>query len=378
MKIIDIKNNCGLPFFGMQINTDGAITPCCMYKPNLEPEFKKYKINEFDEWWNHGMKRVQKNFLDGSPPQGCETCFDHKRDITSGLRYSATEFYLLDNTEYKPTKTPEWLDLRFGNYCNLKCIMCHADLSSQIEAEQKLHLSKFNSIGIQPNFIDHLTWWEDPVIFPQVLDIVSRAKFISFSGGEPLLTPQLYDILDAISDECYVDINTNITRLTDKHIDAFKKRKEMKIAISLDGIGSHHEYIRSGSNWKTIEDNINKIVDLPNVRVVFTYLLQHTSIYTFPSFYNFIKQYNKSLQLSTVYSGSIKSNTMTIDSVPEVDVDIFRNWLKQNPTPHDETLYQWLDMYSFNADAHDSFREYINLLDSIRNTDFCATFKPSW
>ena len=374
-----IFDNCILPLYGMEILPDGKIKTCCMYQPDFEPEHKVYDISEYDEWWNHGVKRIQDTFANGEVPKGCKICYDHDNNITSGLRRGSTIFFKHLYAKDVARPSPEWLELKFGNYCNLKCIMCSAGLSSQIENEQRAHLPKFEAIEIYPNFIKHLKWWEDPKIFPKVLEIAKNAKYISFSGGEPLMAPQILEILEAIDREkCLIRINTNLTRLNYEHLKIFSTIKNIEVAVSLDGVEEHHEYVRFGSSWHTIENNITKILNIQNVKLIFTYLLQHTSIYTFPRFYNLIKKYNKSIIMSTVYDNSIKFGGLTINSVPPNEIEKFTEWLKNNPTLYDPILYKWLNMYKFTNEAHLSFVEYINLIDSIRNTDFKKTFNINW
>lgn len=378
MKIIDIKNNCILPFNGMQIDTDGRISPCCMYKNDYDPEHKIYKINEYQDYWTVDAPRIQKEFLNGGYAKGCDTCFNTTNDITSGLRYNITKNY----RKFHQTETPQWLDLRFGNYCNLKCIMCHTDLSSQIHLEQHSNYEKFKAIGITPIEFKQFPWWEDPEIFSTVLGIVKQATYISFSGGEPLLTKQLYQVLEVANPNAIISFNTNLTSLTDKHIEALKKFRDVKINVSLDGVNEHHEYIRHGAKWSVIENNIFKLLQFKNIKVSITYLLQHTSIYTFPNFYSFIKQlssYNIRTEISTVYSQSVGGlDSMTINSVLPEEVDKFRQWFRENLNDFQDIIAQWLDMYKFNPEAHQKFKDYVLLLDQLRGCNFRTTFNPTW
>ena len=376
---MDIKNNCSLPFTGIQIDTDGRLSPCCMYKNEFDPDAKIYKIDQYQEYWSKEAPRIQQGFANNNYSKGCNTCFDLKNDITTKLRHFATETFFFKSNNLIQTNTPEWLDLRFGNYCNLKCIMCHANLSSQIYAEQFSNLEKFNSIGIKPAEFNCLSWWEDPQLLNIVFDMVQKAKYISFSGGEPLLAKQFYDILTHTNKDCTIVINTNLTKLTDRHLETLKEFQNVKINVSLDGVGKHHEYIRYGSKWSTIESNLLKLKENKKLTVSLTYLLQHTSIYTFPDFLNFINELNCEVTLSTVYSESVGGNhMMTINSVLPNKVDSFRSWLISHPNRYQRNLKQWLNMYEFNQEAHIQFKKYVNLLDELRGCNFNSTFDTGW
>jgi sulfatase maturation enzyme AslB (radical SAM superfamily) len=357
-----------------------------MYKLPFNTTEKIYNVREFDQWHTVGIKKIQQDFLNGTPSEGCAVCFG--KEITSGLRQKATDrFFRLrpDTTEFAPTANPTWLDLKFGNFCNLKCIMCHPESSSQIATEYQKNKSKFLNIKVDhPQEGNDDRWWEEPDTFNRVLEKVKHADYISLAGGEPFLVKQIFDILEHAPRTCYINISTNLTRLTDQHIDAITSRqsrpltladqKELGIAVSLDGIGVHHEYIRHGSDWETIDQNIRKIINLPNVRVIFTYLLQHTSIYTYKNFYNYIKQFGKEVQISTVNSMSIAPNIMTIDSVPPHQVQLFAEWYNATPEAHDDVITQWLQMYRYNSDANAQFEQYIALLDQLRGCNFNSAF----
>ena len=74
----------------------------------------------------------------------------------------------------------------------------------------------------------------------------------------------------------------------------------------------------------------------------------------------------------------IANDVMTINSVPPIDVDKFRTWHKENPTPYDDVINTWLNKYQFDPWAHKKFREYIALLDDIRGCNFTEVFQPNW
>lgn len=378
-------NQCILPFTGMHIHTDGMLAPCCMYKSSFDPTEKKYNIREFDQWQTDVATKLQQQFLNGTTPKGCSVCFNTTKEITSGLRYWSTDRFFdlrkipIGEEKFAPTEHPSWLDLKFGNFCNLKCIMCHPESSSQIATEYKKNKSKFLQIGVNHAHegIDD-RWWEEPETFGRVLEQVKHADYISLAGGEPLLVKQIFDIFEHAPRNCVININTNLSKLTDQHIDAISKRVAPTIiSVSLDGIGAHHEYIRYGSDWETIDSNIRKIVDLPDVRVVFTYLLQNTSLYTYMNFHNYIKQFNHEVQISTVNSGSISPGIMTINSASPPKVERFRNWYDATPEAHHPVIDQWLKMYRYDIGENVKFKQYISLLDELRGCNFAETFNTT-
>jgi len=373
----NIDNYCVLPFRGMQVWTDGSVKPCCAYQQHNHVG-KLYSFNEYDAWWTSGLKDLRQNFIDGDPPKSCSFCFN-KQFQNAGVRTQSN--WLVDTIpDYTVTQSPEFIDITFGNICNLKCIMCGSYASSRIESEYQKYQHKFDTIGIRNLPIPKKDpWWEDPIQIDKMVNIVSGARFVNFSGGEPLLAPALINLLEAIPKTCFVEINTNCTRLTDQHVQLFK-RLHGRISISLDGIGAHHEYVRHESSWATIEKNIHRLLEInnPQLEIAFSYVLQHTSVYSFPNFWKYFKNFSNHIRISEVVPNTIKPGMMTINSVLPVNVDIFREWHKDNPTPYDSVINAWLDNYQFNVVAHENFKEYVTTLDEIRGCSFCDTFKCCW
>lgn len=373
------SNYCALPFRGMQIYTDGTLKPCCMYSQH-DHVGKLYDISEYTEWWTAGLTDLRNNFVNQKIPKSCSLCFN-KEFQNSGVRVNVNNWLVNNQVDYNTSQTPEHLDITFGNVCNLKCIMCSSLSSSRVETEYQQHKSKYNQIGITQPIMPKLhKWWEDPKILDNVLQIISRARYVNFSGGEPLLTTQLIDMLKVIPKNCQVEINTNLTKLTDEHIDCLNKFDLARISISLDGIGQHHEYIRHESNWNVIKNNIDRLFSakIKNLEIAFSYILQHTSIYTFPDFWHYMKNFDNVIRISEVVPNTIKKNLMTINSVHPDDVRKFKKWLISNPNRYSQTLETWLDNYKFDSNSLEEFKQYVATLDQIRGCNFKETFQPCW
>lgn len=373
---------CSLPFRGMQIECDGELKPCCLYKPHLDKNIKQYHISEYKTWWAEHLEPLRATVLEDKIDPGCSYCFDPATK-DHPMKTGADRMF---NYSEETSATPEWLDIRFGNYCNLKCIMCSPHNSSQIEQEYNNNKSEYNRQQIfynsdWKNFTsqDKLKdWWDDEASFQQVVEIVNRAKYINFSGGEPLMMPALYTLLDAISPDCVVTFNTNLTKVSNRAIETFKKFRNIILSVSLDGTGAHHEYIRSGSNWNELDANIRKVCELDNVTVNFSYLLQHTSVYTWPAMWNYLKQFNRHIMVHSVYPGTISDGMLTQQSVSPEDMQKFAEWHNANSTPYDSEITNWINSYEFDPVKHQQYRDYVSMLDRMRGCNFAETFKPSW
>ena len=212
-----------------------------------------------------------------------------------------------------------------------------------------------------------------------VKNIARNARLVTFSGGEPLLVPEVIDILDAMDPlpNTYVTFSTNLTWVTDKFLNSIAKFPLVKIMVSLEGIEEHNDYIRYGSKWGTILENINKIKNLPNVHLVISSVLQHTSIYSLPKLLVFVNDLGlPSIQLNEIYINSYPdTGVLGINSAPPEKVNNFRTWLDNYSGVGKQQLLFWIDNYKYSPELNEKFNIYIDMLDQIRDTKFNLIFK---
>lgn len=108
--------------------------------------------------------------------------------------------------------------------CNLKCKHCYADSDSK-KYEGELNINEAKA------FIDDLKAFNVPVIL--------------FSGGEPLLRENFFDILKYTSEKgIRSTISTNGTLLDKDVCQNLRKMDVGYVGVSLDGIGSKHDEFR--------------------------------------------------------------------------------------------------------------------------------------
>tara|TARA_B110001454_G_scaffold214900_1_gene235430 strand:+ start:640 stop:1821 length:1182 start_codon:yes stop_codon:yes gene_type:complete len=384
---------CKAPFKTAVIDTDGFLMPCCEFmkhKSKLDP----YKLNAkntkmFKDWWGKGLDPLREKMINGEIDPGCEYCISKEKNPNiSNLRIQTNKMipdtfeeikndYLQNKREY-----PKQVELRLGNYCNLKCTMCGPYASSSILAEYKMHKKQYNEYGIESN-------WEDPNMPKDwytyehnketLMDVVSKASMIHFGGGEPFISPMIVEVLEAIDPKTYLKFNTNMTRINDKVLEALKKFDTIEIEASIDGTGQHNDYIRYGSNWNSIIENFKKLKTYNNISVNIYYILQHTSLFTLKNVIEFTNDIDIRMYVGEVYYGSVDgSGHLTINSASINDINNFKTWFNSCSFKQKNAVQTWLDSYKPNANLHNRFKEYVNMLDSIRGTNFVKTFNPSW
>ena len=108
--------------------------------------------------------------------------------------------------------------------CNLRCVHCYADSHAE-------------------RYPGELTWEQCCAVIDDLADYKVNALLLS--GGEPLLHPQLPQILQRATEKgLKVTISTNGTRITPEYARMFKDLGVAYVGISLDGIGAVHDQFR--------------------------------------------------------------------------------------------------------------------------------------
>ena len=96
-------------------------------------------------------------------------------------------------------------------------------------------------------------------------------------------------------------------------------------------------------------------------------------MYALPGLVDFAKQHKLHVQITTVSGYPY----LTLDSVPEQDLIAFKSWAEQNTKINQAQRSLIVNLTStakFDATLSQKFKEYINLLDGIRGTDYFSVF----
>jgi len=361
----------------MVIETDGTLLPCCEYKypaPNYKSE---NNFATFDTWWTVENEHLRQDMLTDTHNEGCTYC-KNKESIPgqSHLRQHHNKFHPIRDNNYTPEI--ERIEIRFGNYCNLKCLMCGPYASSSLGEEYVRNAELFSSNDFKIYNVKTIRWWEEPGALDKLYSIVRNIKDIHMTGGEPMMIPEVVDILNSIENtDVKVTFNTNMTRFTDKVFTALSRFKTVEIYASLEGADAHNDYIRYGSKWETILQAVDTIKKYPNIKLSINTVLQHSSIYTLPGLIKYATENNIKINFTEVYPGSGygSGGYLTVNSAAPEDVEKFKSYLKENPNT---TLESWINRYSFDTAQHTKFQKFVEITDKIRGVSFQQMFNPTW
>jgi sulfatase maturation enzyme AslB (radical SAM superfamily) len=167
---------------------------------------------------------------------------------------------------------PVYFDIRLNNICNLKCRMCSGYFSSAIAREE------VELFGNKNHMQSSMGSSQRQVALKEILNFLPQAEAIYFAGGEPLLSSEHYEILDALiacgNTDVKINYNTNFTTLQYRSrnvLELWKQFTNITIGASIDAYGVVAEYVRHGTVWETIESNLELVKSqCPHVNLTVT------------------------------------------------------------------------------------------------------------
>ena len=378
---------------------------------------------------NDYMRSVRKTMLEGKVPASCTKCFKEEQEGISSKRIWETGTWHYEEGIDIPeliAQTAEdgsvpyqlqYLDLRLGHTCNLKCIMCSPHDSSMWVPEHKKIWPIIQSPLIKKQMDwtagDFNNYWhENPEFWDQIYDQIPNIKQLYFAGGEPLLIKEHKIFLLEIIKRGYAKnislrYNTNGILVNDEIIAIWEHFRKVKVGISLDGINERVGYIRYPTDFAEVEKNLWRLENTPdNIQTNIALAVQILNIKHIPEFIKWkIKSGFKKLNFDKNAAGQTSGGGicgvhllwiptwLSLRVLPKEDKaevrQLFANlqeWLWKNYTqdrefwednPYGwkrwEGILDWMD-----AEDHTNllpdFREYITALDRQRGTDFKSTF----
>jgi molybdenum cofactor biosynthesis enzyme MoaA len=293
------KTFCMHPFTGLATREDGAVKVCCRSHP-----VGFIQDRSLEEIWNNDtMQRIRKQVLNNERPAECAPCFNLEDQGVESLRQRhikgeipEARINLYPNTplqEIMPFKFPT-IEIKMNNLCNLKCRMCNpmdstswndwSEVEEHYKKEDNFLVQKIIDLNLKKkpfldSFVDTPNWWAS---FEKLLPYFRR---VEFAGGEPLMDPTHYKILDMLApygDRIEIKYATNLTMLGKNNRTIWEywpKFKSVAVNVSIDGIGNSYEYIRGNASWAELVNNIRQIQTIPNVsRIVGAVAVQVSNI----------------------------------------------------------------------------------------------------
>ena len=276
---------CVLPWISLEASPIGTVRPCCLADDEiLDDNGNKFELATavFADIQNSNhMQQLREGFLAGQKPQTCRKCWNEERSGRTSKRMHTLDrlkHTLKDNQWSTDAKPLMFLDLKLGNICNLKCRICGSWSSSQFASEEIAWLPREEQKSSHAYQMLRAGAWlkENTQFWSQIDSVLTDIRYIEFTGGEPFMIDQHFDMLQGIVDrgianQVEIHYNTNGTLFPDRGPDIWKHFKTVEIAFSIDDVGDRFEYQRSNADWAVVLDNITSFQylqsQMPNLQL---------------------------------------------------------------------------------------------------------------
>lgn len=212
--------------------------------------------------------------------------------------------------------SPTILEVFFKNTCNMSCLYCLPELSSQINQEN-IKFGNFSSGGVELSSVA-INSDLDPLIekFWQWMEKNSKTlKRFHILGGEPFYIDQYYQCLDYFENNAHPDLEFNLIsnlmvsekKIIEtvgrwKNLLAQRKLKRIDITCSIDCWGPQQEYVRHGLDLDVWERNFKILLDQPWLTININQTISLLTIKTMPDLLSRLAEWRKQRNVGHVFS----------------------------------------------------------------------------
>jgi sulfatase maturation enzyme AslB (radical SAM superfamily) len=205
-------------------------------------------------------------------------------------------------------------------------------------------------------------------------DVDDELFRIYFAGGEPLLEQYNLNFLETYRNlDTEIIINTNLTVVNDRIIQILSKFKNVTLMVSLDGIAAVNDYIRYGSNFENIIENIRTVNKLENVQIVVNFVLNMYNVFDIKNFFQYFETNFPELFSRICISPVCNETELFLECMPQElrkpAIDVLKSCLSlsgRNQYILQDSI-KILEQDNFNQAEFNNFIKYSLALDKIRN-----------
>lgn len=330
---------------GIAIFPDQKIRPCCQVSAEYSKPLSSIPDpNRFSD-------------LNSTPrPIACKKCWENEDAGRPSYRQFYTTFK--DNSD----SGVNFLDFRHSNQCNLKCRYCNPHFSNQWARELGYQNTLLKSDFWE--YIDHLA--------------TKDLRDVYWCGGEPLIMKDHYDFLKEIIDRGYAKnislrYNSNLTQIDYKEIDIiafWKQFKNVFILISLDAAGPEVNGVRSGSIWKNIDSNIERLIQMKHTLGTIDFSLAPTismlNIWFLPDLFQYAAKKKIRVNINVLHG----PDYLSLNAIPKELQSRARDCVESIKSMISDSEYQHMMSMLVRTDNEYLFLHairHILLLDKLRN-----------
>lgn len=371
-------DGCILAYHGMVVDKSGTLMPCCQYAAGRQPP--RVSWDQPRQYFEIIRQAMHQDWQEGRSHGACAKCHKEESLGAQSLREHANRWYGR-RYQLEEHAAVYHLELRLGNVCNLKCIMCWPGASSAVAWERHHHQDQFRTLGLAQVTLDRMPeWWQEPQFKSWFSTVVRDVRHLHFTGGEPFLIPEVVDFVQmavSLSPGLEIGFNTNLTVWPERLMQILGAAGRLSFAVSMEGVDTMNDYVRFPSDWKHIHENFMKMLDhFPRAQITINHTIQHASVYSLPALVQYSHEHGIPINFNMVQGHP----DLSWNSVPPKDLATMADWIDKTSwlsTPNRNLLQNLVSQTKFDLALYQQFREYIAVLDRIRGTSWDDTFNPS-
>lgn len=410
------KTFCPLPFVHLATRPNGDVRVCCtanasgagiddnkgaglVTEDGVNMNLREHTVGQV--WNSKFMRDTRLQLLNDQVPASCTKCFQEEANGITSKRQWETEVWnsqldmnaIVRNTAVDGSLPVNisYFDLRLGNMCQLKCVMCSPHDSSSWIKDWKLQYPKYKSIELKQDQgwdskYDY-TWYQKGSFLDTMKQQAQFIKELYFAGGEPLLIPEHYKILQFMVDtgnagNCMLRYNSNGIELPDRLLELWSHFKEVRFNFSIDAVGDKNHYIRYPSDWDTIVTNLHILDNTPdNIIVNIACAVQLLNIMYLPELakWKLSQNFNK-IHMHPKTNGDVGTHLVYFPSY--LNIRVLPVELKEIAAKHIREFTdnpRWLGFIKYMMQEDWSTKlpstiEYLETCDKTRGTNFRWVF----
>lgn len=423
------KSFCPLPWIHIATRPNGDVRLCCTSNASgagiidakdvglvkQDGVVMNLRDHTIEQVWNcKQMRDTRIAMLNNEYPSSCSKCYEEELNGIVSKRQWETQVWKdridLDSVVNQtakdgtlPVNIP-YFDLRLGNMCQLKCVMCSPHDSSAWIKEWKIQYPKYKIPELRQDQnwdIDFdYTWYQKGTFLESIRSQSTSIRELYFAGGEPLLIPEHYKILEFMVEagaakNCILRYNSNGLELPEKLFDLWHHFKEVKFNFSVDAVGERNNYIRYPSKWSNVVTNLHRLDTTPdNVTVNIACAVQLLNVLYIPELVEWKQSQNfRKINLPPYGAGLIGTHLVYLPSY--LNVRVLPTDIKQEVkrridefcdkqtsqefmyNPYGLKRWKGLVQYMNKEDWSDKLimlEDYLSVTDQQRGTDFKTVF----
>lgn len=411
---------CPLPWNSINMRNNGDLRICCntnSYSPQrgIMRKDDGVPFNAGRDDWNEArnanlLKEVRVSMMKGEWHPECERCRqEEKNGIRSRREYENDDWgkfsgdftvekakeMTSDNGTIDTDKHPiEFIDIRYGNFCNLKCRMCgptdsHKWYDDFVKLTNKTsYKDTHETIELTKNVkgkwaTDQYNWFQNNDRYWESFEkYANTSKKLYIVGGEPLIIEEHFESLKRLVDNgtshnIQLEYNTNLTNLNSEILKLWEQFKQVRVGASIDGCDSVFDYQRTPARWSAVYKNLKLLNDNENINFKgwFAYTVTPYNVFHLPEF----------MKWKLTESGLNKFNALTsprpivthhmCHSPKYFNIKVLPYELKLELSRHYTGYKEWIAQSDFDDKVKNNF---IKILNGVEKFALSEDYSTEW